>query len=727
MAKPLSVFVNIGAKVGSSVGASASAVERRFARMGQSLKLQAAEAKAALKSLQDGAGARRGDLFDAAAMGAGLFQATKPAVEFEDALIRVGNTAEVYGRDLDRLGRQTLKAGIDFGVGGRSALGGLNDFLAAGESAASAMGALRPTLMLARTAHIENTEAAGAGIAVMQNLGVAATDLEKAFDRMTMAGKEGKFEIGDMAREFPRVTASAQKLGFAGVEGVGRIASMLQITRQGAKDSEQAANDLYNLFEKMTADETVKNFEKMGVSLPALFKEAEKTGASYFDLVLDRVSKLSKGGENPFVLNELFGDLQARNALTMLIKNRAELDRITAATQKAAGVLEGDWERVQKSAASKTKVFKAQVEGLGISLGRTVLPVIGGVAAGLGAFLGGVADFADAHPALTTGLVTVGGALVALRVGAIGAAWASGVLNAQWLIMKGHALTLGSRSLAGVAAGFGRVRGAALAAAFAIRWGGLQGAGALLLSMLNPLRLVRFGLLGLRAAVIGTGIGAVLVGIAMAGMWIANNWAGISAMFGAFGSAFMAAIGPVRPALEPVIGLFRGAFQWAEKLVGPLSIETWTRWGTAAGTAIGGVVKTMVEFVSWIGRGAKAVGDFFSRSPKSGAPVSARPPIAGARARGGPVSAGRTYLVGERGPEFFTAPNRGRIIAAGATAAILSAGAAMPAAAAAPAPSRSIGDVTIVIQGAADPAATAREVERVLRRMASEQSGLYSD
>jgi len=38
------------------------------------------------------------------------------------------------------------------------------------------------------------------------------------------------------------------------------------------------------------------------------------------------------------------------------------------------------------------------------------------------------------------------------------------------------------------------------------------------------------------------------------------------------------------------------------------------------------------------------------------------PGALGARAAGGPVSGGTTYLVGEQGPELFTAPNRGSII-----------------------------------------------------------------
>lgn len=45
--------------------------------------------------------------------------------------------------------------------------------------------------------------------------------------------------------------------------------------------------------------------------------------------------------------------------------------------------------------------------------------------------------------------------------------------------------------------------------------------------------------------------------------------------------------------------------------------------------------------------------------------VSAVLPVAGARADGGLVSAGQTYLVGERGPELFVPGSSGRIAASG--------------------------------------------------------------
>lgn len=83
------------------------------------------------------------------------------------------------------------------------------------------------------------------------------------------------------------------------------------------------------------------------------------------------------------------------------------------------------------------------------------------------------------------------------------------------------------------------------------------------------------------------------------------------------------------------------------------------------------------------------------------------PAVDGARAAGGPVAGGRTYLVGERGPELFTAPRSGQIVpndqmtGAGAAPAT---GAPM---------SVSIGDIHI--HGAQDVDGIVAEIETRLR------------
>ena len=52
--------------------------------------------------------------------------------------------------------------------------------------------------------------------------------------------------------------------------------------------------------------------------------------------------------------------------------------------------------------------------------------------------------------------------------------------------------------------------------------------------------------------------------------------------------------------------------------------------------------------------------------------------VDGARASGGPVASGHTYLVGEEGPELFTPPTGGTITPAGETAALMSQGQQQP-------------------------------------------------
>ena len=56
---------------------------------------------------------------------------------------------------------------------------------------------------------------------------------------------------------------------------------------------------------------------------------------------------------------------------------------------------------------------------------------------------------------------------------------------------------------------------------------------------------------------------------------------------------------------------------------------------------------------------AQAMGISFG--PAGGGTGGTAPAVAGTRAAGGPVNAGSTYLVGERGPELFTAGSAGRI------------------------------------------------------------------
>lgn len=707
MSRGLNVFVNIGAKVGSSVGSATRATTANFERMGRRLKVINAEAKASLAGMEEAQNKRWATIaggVGAAYLGA---RALKPFVTFEHRLTMLGNTAEVHGAKLDTAGQEIIRVGARFGAGASAAAEGVNDFVAAGLSLDTSIKALAPTLKLAKTSGIEITEASQAGIAVMQNLGVEVGRVGRSFDIMAKAGKLGRFELNDMAKAFPGLASRAKLLGMSGEDGVARLAAMLQPIREGARDADEAANNLLNLFDKLVGKETTDYFAKQGVSIPAVFAKAKAEGRDFVDAMLDETARLTKGGTDAFALSKLFPDRQARQAMLLLLQNRGKTDSIRQQSLNSSGTLDADFGRISKTSKFGLDKAVAGLERIGIALGKAFGPALGDMAERFAVFAERFAGWAEKHPAAvkTIGSLVVG--MIALRT-------AGAAVGLMFGGLFGRLARFGAGKLAGgiwnfLFSGIGK---AGPRIPF-IRIVGsiLGGLGRSLLS-----GLVRMGPLIIRGLIMAFGLlsnpvgwGIILAGVAAALIWYFRD--------------------DLARAWPKVVTWFKGAFTGIKKYI--LGIN-WSGvgWAIADGLTFG--LASKLRGANWGGIVKGALGGFALGGP-AGAVAGG---LAGARARGGPVSGGGLYLVGEEGPELFRAPQSGRIIPAGRTAAMLAAAAMTPmAAAASPVSPSAVSapaagapmQVTISVNGAQDPAAVAVAVRRELNRLANGQSALLSD
>lgn len=689
----LNVFVQIGAKVGSSLGSAARATEARFEQMGRRLKLVGAETKATLAGIEAAQSRHRGAVVDGLA---GMYLGSriiKPFVTFEDRLVRLGNTAQVHGPKLDRIGRDVIAVGARFGFGGAAAAEGVGDFVAAGLDLETSLKALAPTLKLSKTVGIDPLEASQAGISVLQNLGVEVTKLGAAFDVMAVAGKEGRFEANEMAKAFPGLASRAKLLGMAGVNGVARIASMLQPIRQGARDADEAANNLLNFFDKLTGKETSDYFSKFGVNIESVFNQSKRTGTDFVDNMLDQLDRLSAGGTNGFVLSKLFPDRQARQAALLLLQNRKEVERIRRLALTSPGVLDGDFARVSRTAKFGLDRFGAGLERIGIALGRSFGPMLGDVAERFAGLAERFANWADKHPALVKSIGTIAAGMVGLRVAtaAVGLAFGGIFTGAARLV------------------------------------GGLKSIGqfvAPLAARLVPLRVAMVGArYGIMAALaVSAPFAASLLAIGTAVAFVVAKWNGIKAFFTGFGSAFCKALTPetranfakigglffsLTGALRPVLGLFGGlagaigtVFGWLGKLLAPAEAGRWRSWGEGAGGAIGTVAKALGGLIgkvdgairklseltsikiapdSGIGAMLRGAGRGFVTGGIAGAITGAGSEaglrLAGKRASGGSVTAGKPYLIGERGAEIMVPGRSGTVVPAHVLSALRQIGA----------------------------------------------------
>lgn len=634
-----------------------------------------------------------------AAAGYGLHRAVTPAVttaaEFETVMEDIKQKADVGAPALATLAKNIRAIGKATATGPLAAAKA-SDFLLGmglGGSAVedvATVTAMLPAIGRAATAYRgDMTDLAKASHAVVQNLKVAPDELGAAIDAMAKAGKSGGFELADMARDFAAITASAQFAGARGVKAVADISAALQVARKGAADGSAAANNLQNFFQKLTLKETVSNFKKFRVDILKELKFARDKGISPIEHILNVLNKVT-GGDNDKIA-QLFGDKQVLEFIKPMLAGMAEYRRIRAEALAATGEAERDFASRMKTSAARWAKFSASVQDLKISIGNALLPALTALVDKFGVLADRLNAFAEANPRIVAGLAKIAGGLFALKAAGLAARFLG-------LTAKGGLIALAAGALK-MAGGMATAAGSAIALQRAL--GAMSGQK---MTFLQTLATGIGGMIraipgiGLAAGALGTLAGAltgpvvgVIAAFAAGGLLVWKYFDRISAVMSGVAAALSAELAPaiaiVQPLLDamaPVAKAIGDAFGWiADKasalggwFSGLFSKETLNdadkdrlrESGRAAMTAlfegIKSVGQAIVAYVTGIGsRIASSIGSALRGAV--GALGNAGSVNGGAstpgRARGGHVSRGTSYLVGERRPEIFTPGSSGYI------------------------------------------------------------------
>ncbi|GEM_PF-977676 len=292
----------------------------------------------------------------------GLHDVPAQAMQAEHRLRALGNVGGLTTRQLGAIRDQlrTLAPATNQWQG--ELIAGLETLVASGMDVQRAM-AFLPAIGKGATA-IQSAVAdlAKTLFAVSDNLKVLPDEGERALNILAAAGKAGAFELKDMARYFPTLTAGAQRLGLQGVQGVAAISAALQVARKGAGDAGEAANNLRNFLQKVTAPETVRNFKAMGVSLEQELAQATAKGADPILHLVQLTARLTEG--NPFKLGKLFGDMQVLSFLQPMIANLKEYQTIKDNALSAGTVIDTDFANMMTTTIEQWKRLKIAMAAL---------------------------------------------------------------------------------------------------------------------------------------------------------------------------------------------------------------------------------------------------------------------------------------------------------------------------------------------------------------------------
>lgn len=686
----------------------------------------------------------------AAAIGTGMViarpleGAAQDAMEFESVMTDINQKVN-QSREAGRLmGLDLRRAALAVNQLPSDLQKGVDTLTGFGLGAQQAVDMMTPIGRAATAYKAEIDDLGRATFASYDNLKVPIGQTGKALDVMAQAGKSGAFEVKDMAQYFPELTASMQSLGSKGIPAVADLAAALQITRKGAGDSAGAATNLQNLLSKINAGDTIKNFKKFGIDIPAAMKKAAKEGRSPIEEIV-RLTQKATGGDQA-KLSSLFGDMQVQQALRPLMSAFQEYQSIRAEALGADGTVNTDFADRMLDSAEKVKRLRIQAKDLSTTVGDQLLPMIASASDYMSSWAGRIADFAKRHPQLTRAL-----------------AFATALFAGLFLIMGGGAIILAGLvapfavlSAAATALGIGMLPLIGIVAGIVLGIGLLAAAGYLIYENWGA---ITTWFSGIWTEIQGyfnggiAGIAAMLVnfspmGLLYAGFAALMNWLGVSmpSRLSQAGSDLMQGLingitGRLSALKSTIVGAANSAVSWFKEVLG---IHSPSR----VFASLGGFVMEGLDEGLADGSAAplRSVGDLSNRMTDAFSPSVAVPDLVGSagfeRGTAGPFSRGPTAPLDEdRGSRMARAfsPDGlvprlkemsgqvGRALAAGAagTAMATAPAAAQPSIAATGAhtPVAITYNIKIEVTGGAQGQDIADEVRKAIEQIERERRG----
>ncbi len=258
------------------------------------------------------------------------------------------------------------------GVGSQGAMGVFGGLMAGGLSDQDAGAMTDNAIVFAKATQADVGDAAATTIALRNNLGIRAEDMMSAYDAMALGGKEGQFEVPDMARNFPSLAAKMAAVGESGLQGVKGLVAMAQAIRSTAGTSDEAATNFENMLDKFTAPDFVDGAKEIGINVEKTFKKAKEEGVSPVLALIEQLGK--KVGSNPFKLAELLPDRQARAGVQAVLNDLKGVRRQIDNMGKSQGTVFDDYAKATDNFSSAFDRLTSNIAERAKFLGTSVLP-----------------------------------------------------------------------------------------------------------------------------------------------------------------------------------------------------------------------------------------------------------------------------------------------------------------------------------------------------------------
>lgn len=400
------------------------------------------------------------------AIGAPIVQSVRTAIEFQDQTRDIAITGGFDETEEKRLSDVMRASALKWNQTQTEVAKGTGVLVAGGISNAKELAAYSPVMAKTATATRASMDDLGkVALALNDNLGIGAAGFDRSMNILAYAGKEGRFELKDMAKWLPQLTPQFAALGVTGEKAVAEIGASLQIAMKGAGSTDEAANNFKNFLTKLTAPDTLKSFSDAGIDLKQSMTNLVSTGLTPTQAMLDTITKymgtkspkaasefqkaisLTDDAERETALNrlneayklgELFRDMQVLSYLRPALANQAEQARVQKGSMGAAdkAVTDQDWAKRMGSPKEQLKLLGVNLSDIGISVGSALIPALVDATKAVVPLMASFSTWASENPTIIKGVVGLVGGLLAGKLAFIGLAYGANLVMSPFVAMS---------------------------------------------------------------------------------------------------------------------------------------------------------------------------------------------------------------------------------------------------------------------------------------------------
>lgn len=588
----------------------------------------------------------------------GITEAIPEAFQMEHRLRELGNVGQLSAKQLEDMDKRLASISRYTNQMRPEIAEGLNVLVASGIDPTKALDYMN---VIGRTATGEQAvieDISRTAFSVTDNLKVPVSELGKAMDILAMSGKEGRFELKDMASAFPSLTAGASMLGMKGTPAVASLGAALQVAMKGAGEASEAANNLENFIQKVTSPLAVKNFEEVfGVNLKQVLLDAAAQGRDPILEVIEMMNELSGG--DVFKVSEVFQDKQVLNFIKPMMQNLDEYKRIKASALSAEGVVDSDFEHMMETTNEQFKLLKINMKELvfphlhepiqkinelltkinnnpllqkglfGAIIGTIglgiLLTVLGTATILIGKFVGMYGTFLKYARDLTPVLVQNSQKLMQFL--GLNSATSGGFIGNIAQLDKNlrNGLINGIKTLpANISKYSAALKDWAVTSIKAMPANFISGLKAFKTGFLNIPNLIKNAIVAFRAfsvTLLTSPLGWIALAIGVVALVIYKYWKPISGFFKGMWQGLKEGLQPLMPlfqrmgkALSPIIAPIKAIVDWFKKLIKPVEDTGGAaeKMGVRFGKAIANIIVKIVELITKVFEFGRKIGDMLA-------------------------------------------------------------------------------------------------------------------